>query len=168
MSHPTQLPLAALIALALCGCGDGDADGVAPQAGTSGGPQAGTGASELPCGGKVPEFKIDMESLPSDETDWSARIKSATPAPPQKYENAWEVELLDGDGEPLADAELVFVEPWMPAHSHDGGLIPEIRSMEEPARFAVDRWMGGVWEVRLDVKSGDEQFRLRFDVCVPD
>ena len=72
------------------------------------------------------------------------------------------ITVLDMDGEPVDGVELLFVEPFMPAHGHDGTFEPTVAVGSGPGEFAVDRinlWMGGDWEVRFFLTHGADEGR---------
>ncbi len=110
-------------------------------------------AEAAPCGGL--EFSINSETMGEEEAV-VAVLLDASPAPPQRYENDWLVEFRDPDGERLEDVELTRVQPFMPAHNHDGTFDPTIEEGDEPGQFlvkAINLWMPGTWEVRFWVES---------------
>ncbi len=124
-------------------------------------------AEAAPCGGL--EFAINSETM-GEEDAVVAVLLDASPAPPQRYENDWVVEFRDPDGEPLEDVELTRVQPFMPAHNHDGTFDPTIEEGDEPGQFvvkAINLWMPGTWEVRFWVESesaGEDYIVL--DACI--
>lgn len=146
-----------LSCLSLAACAGADSGG-------GGGGQAGDGAAD------IAPFSLGLTE-PSDRAKFQVRVAAASPAPPQKYRNDWVVELLDMDGVPLQDAELYEVQPFMPAHGHDGGFAPDVTADEATGEFAVDNinlWMGGHWEVRFFVRTPDVEDRAVVDVFIED
>jgi YtkA-like len=153
--------LASLFAVALlCGasCGDGS---TAPDAATHD-----HDGGHSPCEG-VPEFSVGLTVL-GNEGLVSGTIVEAMPI--KKYENDWVVKLSDPDGEPLDGLELYEVEPFMPAHGHDGTFTPKVTETEDAGTFEVKRinlWMKDHWEVRFFVRVDGQEDLVVFHVCVP-
>lgn len=165
MFRPPVAILPPLLALVLSACPDNTA--TQDDAGTAA--SGGSGGDGSNVGSGAP-FSLGM-TAPSDDAAFQVKLLSATPAPPQKYENDWVVEVLDMDGAPLVDADLYFVQPYMPIHGHDGSFEPDITAGDAPGTFVVKRinlWMGGPWEVRFFVKSGDIDDRAVIDVFIED
>jgi hypothetical protein len=93
---------------------------------------------------------------------------AAEPNPPAKHDNRWTLQVEDTSGAPLDDAQVSFVETYMPVHDHAGVPAPTAEA-SAPATFSlqVPFMMRGPWEVRLDLSSqraGTD--RVVFDVCV--
>lgn len=153
-------------------CDDGTA-GMEATAGSGGqqGSQGGEGSYVPVACGDTGELLIGAEALGKDER-MKISLVEASPAPPQKYENDWTIQLSDMDGEPVTDATITEVEPFMTVHGHDGLFIPEVASADGAGQFQVDRinmWMGGPWEVRftVDSESLGEDY-IVFQVCIPE
>ena len=80
------------------------------------------------------------------------RLVGSTPAPPNRGENVWLLELEDGAGQPLTGAE-VTVSSYMPDHNHFSQVSPTItEDPDDPGRYTLDPvylFMPGIWEVTL-------------------
>lgn len=172
----TPLARAAAFTLALVvACGEDSSD----PSGDSGGDQDGRtheilgdasidAPRELPCGDVG--YLAEGASQASENGLFSLALRELTPADPRKGENAWTIALVSADGDPLTDASLTSVRPFMPEHGHDGRFPPKVEPMREPATFAVNRlnlWMSGLWEVTFVVRVADREDRAVVDVCVP-
>jgi hypothetical protein len=100
----------------------------------------------------------------------AASVLAAIPEAPERYLNAWTVELSARDGAPALDAAIDRAETFMPVHGHDGRVQPRMTALSEPGQFRLERLnfsMRGPWEVRLWTHSdalGDDY--VVFDVCV--
>lgn len=113
------------------------------------------------CPAEIPAFATGLTAT-ADQV--SVKVMSAEPAAPERYENNWVVELSP------ADAEIVRAQTFMPVHGHDGRVKPELRALEQPGQWAVERLnftMRGPWEVRLWLSTAtrDEE-NVVFQVCV--
>jgi hypothetical protein len=104
---------------------------------------------------------------------YALSVVSATPSPPEKFENDWIVAVTSPEGEPATEAVLTRAEPFMPVHGHDGTYSPDVARAEGAGQWVVERinmWMGGPWEVRFWVRdqAGGAEERVVFDVCIAD
>ena len=154
------------VAVCAAGCLEESADGDE----TAGGALDQTGDGDDDAVTLIDDFSLGLTTH-GDDALFQVRIDAAEPAPPQKYENDWMITVLDMDGEPVDGVELLFVEPFMPAHGHDGTFEPTVAAGSGPGEFAVDRinlWMGGDWEVRFFLKHGDDEDRVVVDVFIAD
>lgn len=96
-------------------------------------------------------------------------LLDASPAPPQKGDNTWTVQILDDAGQPFPAASLDDVVPWMPEHGHGTSVVPAIGDGDGEARFEVqqvDFRMAGVWTVTFEVTTTDGVDRAVFGICI--
>lgn len=102
---------------------------------------------------------------------FTVRLVATSPEIPHKGENAWTLVLLDAAGQPISDASLTNVQPFMPEHGHDGRFAPELGAGNTQGTFVIERinlWMGGHWEVRVfGVVAGSEDVAV-LEVCIAD
>lgn len=123
-----------------------------------------------PCAG-VPDFSLFMVAT-GEQGAIKGVLVSASPAPPERYENDWTVEFRDASDEPLGDVELTMAEPFMPAHNHDGTFAPVVAPLEAPGRFEIqdlNLWMPGLWEIRFTVESASAgSDYVVFEACIPE
>jgi hypothetical protein len=93
-------------------------------------------------------------------------LLAAEPAPPDKGDNRWSIELRALGGDPVSGAAIV-VTPFMPDHGHGTSLVPVVEPAAEPGRYQIDvinLWMPGLWEVRFDIDDGADLVTFAF--CV--
>lgn len=172
--------LAGALALLAAACGDdtsdpsgnggtGNIDGAATvqDAGT---PSPSGEPKTVPCPADLPAFGPGLTAT-SDNSLIMAKLVSADPTVPHKYENQWVVDFMDAQGNPVADIQVDSAETYMPVHQHNGGFPPESMVLTDPpgrVQFdAVNFTMPGPWEVRFQVSSaavGTD--RVVFNVCV--
>lgn len=128
------------------------------------------------CPDSIPDFEPGMtvagdSASGTNAARISARLVSASPVAPRKFENSWVVELIDAEGEPIEDVEVKPDEPWMDVHRHGGGYKPNVIVRDEPGQVQLDRInlkMSGPWRLNLNVSSarvGDDVIEI--NVCVP-
>jgi hypothetical protein len=144
----------------LFACGDADTKGVHES----------DGSVFVGCPPDLPAFALGMEAS-GEQQRIKARLLSAMPAPPLRYLNDWTVALIDSQGGPLSDAEIVKARPFMPSHGHDGNRQVQIeRDASDPSHFALHGLnfiMRGPWEVQLTVRSASAgEDYLVFRTCV--
>lgn len=141
------------------------------------------GVSVAACGGEADESEApsqdeledDFKGCPTElaaftpglqveDAHHTAKLVSAQPTEPERYENHWVVELTP------AEAVVVRGQTFMPIHGHDGRVAPAVKPLPSPGQFAIERLsftMRGPWEVRLWVSSAAATERLLvFHVCV--
>lgn len=182
MKSQLALTAAAAIWMAI-GCGGDDDDDGANS------PVDASTQAEVRCPADIPAFYAGetsgMEAMGENE-EIKARLIAADRVPPARFANTWTVELMDAQGTPLADAEIVKACAFMTVHRH--GLPPRmIEPLDEPGRFelqALNFSMRGPWQVQLAVRSDSVPEAtargtdcapnatgtdyLAFDICVKD
>lgn len=122
----------------------------------------------IPCPPEIEDITVGQQAAGMDG-NYMAEIVSTSPAPPELYLNAWNVKILDMDGEAAADIEMTDAEAYMPAHMHDGAYPTFIAPGDDAGTFSVENinmWMGGPWEVRFWVEGPEGSDYIVFDVCV--
>lgn len=156
------------LALSIAGCGGEDA----PSAGHH---DAGhddhhdDDDEPEPCTAAYPSFR---EGLTAKAGELTVRLLSVDPDPVrQKQDNTWVLEVVDAEGEPVADASIVEPDTWMDVHNHGGRWEPEVEERSEPGQFELtklDFKMPGPWRLRFGVKASDdaEVARTTFQICV--
>lgn len=166
---PNRFVLWPLLLPFLCGGATCSSDDVRMRdsgAGSDGGFALAEDSGASKCRG-VPDFHVGLQALGREGL---VRVEIVDAPPIEKYENDWRVKVTDADGKPLKDFELHEVEPFMPAHGHDGTFSPVIEKAGGPETFNVldiNLWMEDQWEVRFFVRvSGAEDVAV-FNVCVP-
>jgi hypothetical protein len=99
----------------------------------------------------------------------SAKLYDAMPNPPERYNNNWVIDVVDANGEPVADATITKAQVYMPFHQH--GRPATWTAMPEPGRFklALNFFMRGFFEVRLTMSSQSAEASneyIVFSYCV--
>ncbi len=106
-------------------------------------------------------------SLPKDEYvaglekqsmngQYTMQLKLSDPIPKYTDEYTWTVVLLDMEGNPVSDAQIV-AEPTMPDHKH--GTFPKYTSgvaQDEPGEYQLadmDLFMPGVWQIDIVISA---------------
>jgi hypothetical protein len=103
-----------------------------------------------------PDGAIDSTTLvigwPAKGKTVTAKLVSATPTPPERYNNEWLVDFVDADGKAIEDLNVTGAQTWMPYHSHGK---PGSAAQMSPGRFklALNFQMRGYFQIKLDVKS---------------
>lgn len=124
----------------------------------------------MPCPDRIPTFEAGMIVVGAQKRI-RARLVSATPIAPRKYENSWTFEFLDADEQPISDVMVDPQEPWMDVHNHGGGWPPDVVTLDEPGQLEFDRInlkMSGPWRLNLNAHSdtvGDDVIVV--EACVP-
>jgi hypothetical protein len=148
--------------------GDGSASPGDGSAGSGDGAASMEEYALIPCDDTIPEFTLGLRAEGRDG-NYVAEIVSASPSPPEKFRNDWVVRVLDTNDEPMSDGEMTEVQPYMPAHGHDGLFMPSITPGEGAGEYQLGNlnlWMGGPWEVRLWVDGGAGSDYIVFNVCI--
>ncbi|HVK78893.1 MAG TPA: FixH family protein [Kofleriaceae bacterium] len=97
-------------------------------------------------------------------------LVSSTPAPPQRGNNAWVIEVTRA-GAPVEGAAMT-VESFMPDHRHYAGIDPVITPGATPGQYQVDPvklWMPGLWEITVETTApgADAADEVVFKFCIP-
>jgi YtkA-like protein len=90
---------------------------------------------------------------------YTAKLVSASPSPPQRFNNDWVVDFVDADGNPVSDMQVTKTATFMPYHQH--GKPGKAEAMSDPGRFklTINLNMPGYFEIRLNVhasSAGDD------------
>jgi hypothetical protein len=157
-----------LVGLAL-GCGGDDAPKPAHEH-EHASPEPSTEDDVIPCPSSTPTFEPGM-SVEGEGARITARLVSAQPTAPRKFENSWVLEFVDAEGQPIDDIQVTPQEPWMDVHNHGGGYAPDVVAQDEPGQLKIERInlkMPGPWRLNLNASSatvGEDEIVIH--VCVP-
>lgn len=113
------------------------------------------------------EYRLGMEKV---GTALTVRFVDALPAPPDRGDNSWTIEVLDAaTGTPRSDVALV-VEPFMVDHNHGTPIECNVTPLDAPGQLKlepINLWMPGLWEVRLHFTLPDDTpEQINFSFCV--
>jgi hypothetical protein len=154
----TTLVAAALAALPACGDDDDGHDhdpGGAADSGVDCSTVTGTDA-----------FALGLAKTGAN--GYTVEITTATPAPPAKGDNRWEVRVTDTEAA-AATGMTLLVTTWMPFHQH-GSPIPTVVSEGADGTYTLDPinlFMPGVWEITVRVADGDNPTdSVLFTFCI--
>jgi hypothetical protein len=141
LSRSALLPL--LLAL---GCGTKPTDSAL---------RAGDSAGASSCDGPVDDVQSGLQ-VDCATSGCTLEVVSTSPAPPDRGNNTWQLQVRAADGTPAALQDLT-VAPFMPAHDH-GTAPAEFEGTAEGTAWSVgpfDLFMPGRWELRTAFTRAD-------------
>jgi hypothetical protein len=98
---------------------------------------------------------------------YTVALMDSLPAPPDKGDNTWSLEIADSTG--TRDGLDVSVKPFMPDHGH-GTPITAVVTPEGSGMYSVtpiNLWMPGLWEVTVEIKDQDTVVdQIVFSFCI--
>lgn len=109
----------------------------------------------------------DGLSLTSSQSQFHAKLVTASPAPPARGTNQWVLELTTPSGAPLEGA-TVQVVPFMPDHGHGTSVKAQVQELGA-GRYQVETlylFMPGVWRVSVQVSTTTVSDAALFYFCV--
>ena len=117
-----------------------------------------------------PRVQAYAPGLSASSTDGAVTVTfvAAAPAPPDKGNNEWTVQVTDGAGAPI-DGATITVTPYMPDHGHGSSIAPNVAAGQQPGQYAVtlvNLFMPGVWRITFDVAVGAVESTVQFMFCV--
>ena len=117
------------------------------------------------------EFAIGLEKISPNGTHF--RLMQAEPAPPERFENRWTIQVTDAGGAPLA-GRTITVTPWMPDHGHGTGVVTVVtESATTPGEYVADPVflaMPTLHEVFVDISPAQtppDPDQVVFRFCIP-
>jgi hypothetical protein len=151
--------LAAVVCLSAC-------DEAGSEGGESGDTQIAGPCDDEP---RAMEYAAGLQ-VTSDAELFRAALIDASPAPPARFVNDWQLE-FELVGEASLDDLQVEVTPWMPDHGHGSANPISIKAGDIAGSYSVtniDLFMAGYWEVHLDLEAADGSWsdRATFAFCV--
>ncbi|MBA3461645.1 MAG: FixH family protein [Deltaproteobacteria bacterium] len=113
------------------------------------------------------EFVVGLQKT---GTVLDVRLMSATPAPPNRGDNEWIIQVKTVSGAAPVTGATIEVTPFMPTHQHGTPVKATVESMPSAGEYklkSVNLWMPGVWETTIEMmsSSGTDQVVYRF--CIP-
>ncbi len=97
----------------------------------------------------------------------SVVLVSADPAPPDKGDNTWTLRVEDTTGAAVTDASVQLV-PFMQEHGH-GTSPAEFAATADGENYVsepMNLFMGGLWEVTVQVEADGASHDAVFTFCV--
>ena len=108
------------------------------------------------CGEPGEEYSPGMTAQ-GEEGVVEVSLVEATPAPPDKGDNLFTVQVAQVADDALLDDATVLLRPWMPEHGH--GSSPETFALSWTGSDglyetdSVNLFMGGLWELSFEVTT---------------
>ena len=96
-------------------------------------------------------------SAKSSKGTFTVAIVDATPAPPARDDNSWNLALTDATGAPLSVATLT-VKTFMPDHGHGSSIVPVVTPLAAKGSYSLSKlnlFMPGVWQITFVVSAAD-------------
>jgi hypothetical protein len=113
------------------------------------------------------EFVVGLEKT---GTVLDVRMMQATPAPPNRGNNEWIIQVKTVSGAAPVTGATIDVTPFMPKHQHGTPVKVVVEPTQSAGEYKlkdVNLWMPGVWETTIEMtsSSGTDQVVYRF--CIP-
>ena len=149
------------LVIAAISCGGKDTDS---SAGSWGGDRP------VDCGGDPVDIRPGL-SVRCESGDCSVQVVSTDPAPPDRGDNTWTLNVLDAGNEAMPITQLQ-ASPFMPAHNHGTSPADHVGVSTDQITWTVgpfDLFMPGLWELRVAVQldeSGDAERQAIIPFCV--
>lgn len=107
--------------------------------------------------------------VPCDTGDCALQIINTSPTPPDRGDNTWVVQVVDGAGAPIAVAGVTGA-PFMPVHNHGTSPPDYPGASANQMDWTVgpfDLFMPGLWELRFTIDRDDNtQHQVVVPFCV--
>lgn len=130
-----------------------------------------TGSSDTvdPCE-KEDRAEEYMQGIEKTGDALTVTLVKSVPAPPEKGDNEWTVQVADDGGAPM-DGLGIEAVPWMPDHGHGTSIESEMMPGEAAGEYVVDPvnlLMAGYWEITLAITDaeGNDVDEVMFKFCV--
>lgn len=143
--------------------------------GASPGLAAGGAGEEVSCTGDARVDVFEEGLAKTGDNGFTVMLESGDPEPPARGNNGWSVTVLDADGQPLSDVQLV-VTAKMPDHGHMSPTTPEATMTDADGKSSIsklDLFMAGVWFVDVSImataggaETAEPMDSVRFAFCV--
>lgn len=145
----------ALLTLPVAACGDdGDHGGHAD------------GGHDCTTETRADTYVAGLEKV-SPTVGYKVRLMDSVPAPPQKGDNTWMIQVVDSGDAPVTGAD-VEVTPFMPDHGHGTPITTDVTEMTggNYEGKPVNLWMPGLWEVTVEVTKDAQMDEVVFSFCI--
>ena len=99
---------------------------------------------------------------------FKARWVEGTPAPPDRGNNTWTLEILDPNGSPLTGVTDVRIKAWMPDHGHGTNPLWNDATATD-SKFEVgpfNLFMPGLWEFTVSVEAQNQADTALVAFCI--
>ncbi len=106
---------------------------------------------------------------PSMEGMFMSRLVDGTPAPPDRGNNTWMLEILDPSGSPMSEVTDVRVKAWMPDHGHGTNPLWNPATEQPDGEFEVgpfNLFMPGLWQFTVEVTTPTQTDTAVVSFCV--
>lgn len=113
------------------------------------------------------EFVVGLQKT---GTVLDVRLMSATPAPPNRGDNEWIIQVKTVSGAAPVTGATIDVTPFMPKHQHGTPVDTEIEAMPSAGEYKlknVNLWMPGVWETTIEMSSSSGTDQVVYRFCIP-
>ena len=113
-------------------------------------------------------YAPDMMAVGNDGL-FRIRLLESVPGPPEKGDNNFTIELLEGGADVAVPDATLSVTPFMPDHNHGTSIVPTVTPATQAGQYEIDRinlWMPGLWEVRIDVDDQTDTDEVVFSFCI--
>lgn len=101
---------------------------------------------------------------------FDVKLMSATPAPPNRGDNEWVIQVTTLSGAAPVTGATILVTPFMPKHQHgtpvDVEVVPGATAGEYTLK-KVNLWMPGVWETTIEMTSPAGTDAVVYRFCIP-
>lgn len=102
------------------------------------------------------------------EAGYTLTLMDSLPAPPDKGDNVWTVEVKDNGGAPV-DGLTIDVDSFMPDHQH-GSPIEAVSTSQGDGVYELDPvnlFMPGYWEITVAAMDGETELdSVMFKFCI--
>ena len=105
----------------------------------------------------------------SDNGMFKARLVEGTPAPPDRGNNTWTLEILDPNGSPMGEVTDLRVKAWMPDHGHGTNPLWNDGTEQADGRFQVgpfNLFMPGLWQFTISVEAQNQSDTALVSFCI--
>jgi hypothetical protein len=105
----------------------------------------------------------------SDAGMFRARWVEGTPAPPDRGNNSWMLQVLDPNGSPMTGVTEVRVKAWMPDHGHGTNPLWNDGTVQSDGKYLVgpfNLFMPGLWQFTVSVEAANQTDTAVVSFCV--